>query len=740
MQEVRYLKQGERNFKAIGFKVAVPNEFGYITRINAKWQGEEENMRFALFTTKQWDAFSKSEETPHEFFFGGDFHNHINDSVLIQDLFSVRTTWMSPKLNTWLNEYKGSTLVASLICEKEKEEFKAFFEVLSEEERAEEVIKSFSEEFLKTTEIGKALKNKDIITAKQKFAEYFRNRTAPLFQVQECGEEDLKIADMACSHIFQPKPIVHAPEKIEPFDWKADPMNFSQWTIAWNRHWHWSNLARAYEKKSDERYAQEFSFELAEWLKEIPIFVDKGVSFIIGTVYEPGRLSHYLDAGLRLGKPWWESFEVFRKSKSITTDTILKFFDGVILQADYIADFRAGETYGNWGAAAAAGLLVASVMLPEYKNASKWKEIAVKRIQEILDVQFYPDGAQIELTPTYQCGAVEHIVSAIKIAKANGVELNVDIKRFEKIFEYLLKIATPNRTSPAFNDSPWKPLAQIFKSAHSLFEKRDDFLWFAEEGKRGNPPSEKSLFIPYAGYAIMRTGYGENDVYTAFDVGPYGFSHQHEDKLNFVITYGKTTLLTEGGVYNYDYSPHHLYALSSRAHNVILVDGMPQRRAEKKETHITKTPIDARWTSNSEFDYAKGIYNDGFSDGKNYVNVVHEREIKFEKKLLRWSVCDTLIPEDDSQHSYKALFHFDTEEITYLAAENKIIAGREGKKIILNPREKLQFSVEIINGVTAPEVQGWARIDSGEVVPRPAVVFTWECKGKNSVVWDICVE
>ena len=740
MQEVRYLKQGERNFKAYGFKVAVPSELSYIIRINTTWQGVEENMRFALFTTEQWNEFSKSEEAPHEFFFGGDFHNHINDSVLIQELFSVCTTWKSPKLNTWLNEYKGSTLVASLICEKEKKEFRAFFEILSEEERAEEVIKSFSEEFLKTTEIEKALENNDLITAKQKFAEYFRNRTTPLFQVQECSEEDIKIAHMACSHIFQPKPIVHAPEKIEPFDWKADPMDYSQWTIAWNRHLHWSSLARAYAKKKEECYAQEFSFELAEWIKEIPIFIDKGVSFIIGTVYEPGRLSHFLDAGLRLGDSWWESFEVFRKSKSVTADIIVNFFDGVISQAEYIADFRAGDTFGNWGAAATGGLLVAAVMLPEHKNATKWKEIAVKRIQEILDVQFYPDGAQIELTPTYQCGAVDHIVSAIKIAKANGVELDVDIKRFEKIFEYLLKIATPNRTSPAFNDSSWKPLAQIFKSAYSLFAKRDDFLWFANEGKSGNTPNEKSLFLPYAGYAIMRTGYGENDVYTAFDVGPHGFSHQHEDKLNFVITYGKTTLLTEGGVYNYDYSPRHLYSLSSRAHNVILVDGLPQRRAEKKETHTTKTPIDARWASNSEFDYAKGIYSDGFSDGKNYVNVVHEREIKFEKKLLKWSICDTLIPEDDSKHSYKALFHFDAEEITYLAIENKIIARREGKKIILNPREKLQFSVEIINGVTSPEVQGWARIDSGEVVPRPAVVFAWECKGKNSVVWDICVE
>ena len=736
MQEIRYLRKGENKLKAYGFKLVAPENPGYITRITAKWQGEEENMYFALFTDEQWKKFSETEEQAQEFAFGGDFHNHINDSVLIQELFSSLNSWQSPKLNTWLEDYKGKELITALICAREKTEFEAYFEVLTEEKRAEEVINSFSEEFIKNSDI----KNADFLIAQKKIAEYFRKRTFPLFPVHKCTDSDMEVADMACSHIFQPKPIVHNPEKIEPFSWKADPMDFSQWTIAFNRHGHWISLARAYDNTKDECYIREFEFELSKWLEEIPIFIDKGVSFILGTVYEPGRLSHYLDAGMRLVEPWWESFEIFRKSESFAETSVIKFLDGVISQADYIADFRAEDIHGNWGAAAAAGLLTAAVMLPEHKNAAKWKETAVKRIKGILKEQFYPDGAQIELTPTYQCGVLVHIVSALKIAKMNGTKLDIDMKKFENIFEYMLKISTPNRTSPAFNDSPWKPLGNVFKTAYSLFDKRDDFLWFADEGKSGSIPKEKSLFLPYAGYAIMRTGYGENDVYTAFDVGPYGFSHQHEDKLNFVITYGKTTLLTEGGVYNYDYSPHHLYALSSRAHNVILVDDMPQLRAVKKETHITKTPIDAGWISNEEFDYAKGIYCDGFSDGETCVNVVHKREIKFDKKALEWIVCDTLIPEDDKEHSYKALFHFDTEEITYIPEENKITATRDGKTLYLKPKENKQFSVEIIKGATKPEVQGWARVDSGEVLPRPVAVFKWECKGENSVLWDISVE
>lgn len=740
MYSIRYLREDNRILRAYGCEVDVPCDLEYITRINAVWHGREKNMRFALFTPGQWNSLSEIGELAAEFAFGGDFRNYIDDSVLIQERVGECENWHSPKLNTWLREHCGTTLVAALICEFEKSDFLASFEILSEDDRAKEVISGFPEDFLQDNGIKAALNVGNISDAKRLFAEHFKSRAFPVFPVSDCSDEDLEIADMACSHIFQPKPIVHQPEKVEPFDWKADPMNFAQWVIAQNRHNHWSSLARAYDKTGDEKYACEYSFELCEWLKEIPIFVDHGVAFIIGTVYEPGRLSHYLDAGFRLVGSWWESFEILRRSKSVTSDDVVKFIDGVVSQADYIADSRAEDIYGNWGAAAAAGLLTASVMLPEHSRARSWLDIAVKRIKRILEAQFYPDGAQIELTPTYQCGVLDHIITAVKIANVNGTPLDIDVSRFEKIFEYLLKIATPNRTAPAFNDSPWKPLAQVFKTAHSMFADRADFLWFADEGKSGKIPDDKSVFLPYAGYAIMRTGYTDDDLYTAFDVGPYGFSHQHEDKLNFVITYGKTTLLTEGGVYNYDYSPHHMYALSSRAHNVILVDGLPQRRADKRDTHTTDNPIDAGWISNSEFDYAKGIYCDGFSDGNSTVNVIHQREIRFEKRHRKWHVCDTLIPDDDQKHRYKALFHFDSEEIIYTPEENKITVRRDGKKLTLCPMEKLSFSVEIINGAIEPEVQGWARIDSGEVVPRPVVSFVWEAEGEVTVNWNIEVE
>ncbi len=742
MNERRYLKSNGDVFAAEGEMLTVPQELPYVLRVHAVWSGNAEGGHFGLFTPQQWEQFSNCRNKATEFAFGGTIYNHINDSVLLQEIRNVDSkNWVSGKLNSWLSAYCGEKLVAAIIGKNSEDiSLQAVrWRFVSEREREDEIISCFSETFLAEKGIADAFASGDRAKAVKYFCQYFKQRQLPVFpRKKDCSDEERKIADMALDHVYQPQPIVHEPEKIEPFCWDADPMNLAQWTIAWNRHGHWNSLARAYDASGEEKYAQEFAFELSEWLQQIPLFLNQSVSFLLGTEYEPGRLSHFLDAGIRLSGSWWESFEVFRRSKAVTPEIMLKFFDGVIQQAEYLADERACDIYGNWGAAAAAGLLTAAVMLPECSLARHWKAVAIERIRRILDAQFYPDGAQIELTPTYQCGAVEHIVSALELAEVNGVVVEgIDRKRFEQIFDYMLKIATPNRTAPAFNDSPWKPLQQIFRTAHRLFPKRRDFLWFASDGQEGQQPEEKSIFLPYAGYAIMRTGYSDADYYTAFDVGPFGFSHQHEDKLNFVISFGKTVLLSEAGVYNYDYSPRHLYALSSRAHNVILVDGLPQRRADKKETYMASNPLDAGWISNDEFDYARGRYSDGYSNGEIEVSVTHEREIQFYKKEPRWSITDTLVPEDETEHSYEVLFHFDADTLCYHPKQNSIIAERNGKRMIIKPSCGFQGSVRIITGQMEPEVQGWGRVDSGEVIARPVVIYSWKATGTSQLVWDI---
>ena len=100
-----------------------------------------------------------------------------------------------------------------------------------------------------------------------------------------------------------------------------------------------------------------------------------------------------------------------------------------------------------------------------------------------------------------------------------------------------------------------------------------------------------------------------------FDGGPFGFAHQHEDKLNLLLhAYGRT-LLTEGGNYAYDDSPMRRYALSTRSHNTIRVDGQDQnRRATYRydDPDLLTRPAGARWRTTAEYDVAEAEYDEGY--------------------------------------------------------------------------------------------------------------------------------
>jgi hypothetical protein len=130
----------------------------------------------------------------------------------------------------------------------------------------------------------------------------------------------------------------------------------------------------------------------------------------------------------------------------------------------------------------------------------------------------------------------------------------------------------------------------------------------------------------------MRSGWERKRALALREVGPFGYGHQHEDKLGVTLTAFGKPLLVEGGVYTYDASEWRRYVLSSRAHNVVLVDGQDQcRRKEPRETYVVKrrsrTCGRAAWTLTTR----PASYSEGW--GTNAVRVVkHTRHVFFSSR------------------------------------------------------------------------------------------------------------
>jgi hypothetical protein len=306
----------------------------------------------------------------------------------------------------------------------------------------------------------------------------------------------------------------------------------------------------------------------------------------------------------------------------------------------------------------------------------------------------------------------------------------------------------PNGRTPALNDGGTSGIADSMETAFELYED-PLFDWAATRGKQGTPPDHTSHYFPYAGQMVMRSGWEPDARYLIMDAGPYGFGHQHEDKLSLMMyAFGKIQLVDPGN-YAYDSSPWRRYTIDTPAHNTVMVDGQPQRRRRRpRETYLVKEPPATNcWRTSDQLDYAAGQYDEGYGDNSE-VDVTHRREVLFVKPAY-WLVVDTFTGE--GRHRYESQFHFDADEAAIDADGRTVRTIDPTSNCLIAAAAQPGQGLEIIKGQTEPTVQGfiagqrwrpsWKTPDAEppEHGKReiPTAVFTLEAEGPARMVYVV---
>jgi hypothetical protein len=266
------------------------------------------------------------------------------------------------------------------------------------------------------------------------------------------------------------------------------------------------------------------------------------------------------------------------------------------------------------------------------------------------------------------------------------------------------------------------------REAAALFPDRADFLWYATDGAKGKPPAETSHAFNWAGYFVQRSGWDPQARWLWFDGGPFGYGHQHEDKLEIILeAYGKSFLVDPGN-FTYERSKWRSYFIDSPSHNVVLVDGQPQRRrglAKDRSELIIKQPLPHIWSTSKESDYVEATYDDPFG-GAVGKGVQHTRAVLFIKPDF-WVMLDRLTAVDGAEHTYQPMFHFDCP---VKADGVRLLTRNSGEpNLTILPRTEPGLSVSIVEGQEEP-VQGW--LTSGGIsAVRPAPVGMYKVQGKT---------
>ena len=574
----------------------------------------------------------------------------------------------------------------------------------------------------------------DFIAAKKTLVEYIKFRKNPKWHINwqdyykpevRNANEDLSYADRYAENVLLSCGTWYDFEN--NIDWTSNhaPDNYVEWTWHLNRLSHWIVLGRAYWATGNEKYAKAFVRQLNSWIDQCVIPQKFNA---VGSAWRT------IDTGVRASGSWPYAFYYFLSSSFSDDESVFKMIKSFY---EHGVHLRTHNTSNNWLAIEMNGLFTIGTLFPEFKDSEEWLNYSVNRLVEEELKSFYPDGAQIELAPGYHELSVSNIVGVYKLAKLNGIQLPQQyVSRLEKAFEYYEKLMMPDGTIPALNDSRWLLSKDYFAYGAELFPQRDDFKYIATDGKEGKKPSLKSVWMPWAGWYVMRSGWNKDDYYALFEVGPYGAAHQHEDKLSFVLyAYGKR-LITEAGFYPYDQSDWHKYALSARGHNVARVDGKDQNREAVKnidKISYSPQPLDNKWISKRKYDYGEGIYSEGYGPLLDKT-VTHNRTLKFVKNKY-WVVTDTFTPSDTFNHTYDTWFHFSTPSYGINDELGVVYSDEQNSANIAIIALSGESTVKLIKGQKTPEIQGWLPAPGGsnEFHCEPIATPVYHISGKGVV-------
>ena len=487
--------------------------------------------------------------------------------------------------------------------------------------------------------------------------------------------------------------------------WKVNPTAnaYREWTWQLSRHHEWRCLGWCYRQTGDEKYTRAFVDFISTWCEqaECPENLSGGATECWRTI----------EAGIRLTKNWNYAIHAFYRSPEVSDHLLTTVFKSVWEHGYRLRNF---STAANWLIMEMAGLSHIVMLYPIFKKTADWKEYAFRRLSEEIDVQVYPDGFQYELSTGYHGTVAGNYNIIIHTSRAMEYQIPEAVeKNLERTFEMYMKLCRPDRKTPSLNDGSNAGVKGACALGLSYFPHREDFRWFATDGKEGDAPTYDDIALPYSGMASMRTDWEKDGIWFFMDAGPFGKGHQHEDKLNVLMfAYGKA-VLSDPGNYAYDNSDMRRFIIDTRAHNCALVDGMSQCRRPRYKWYpeMISQRSDMKWYFSKEVSAVEGVYDEGY--GAEFLPVTHRRKSIFFKRGVCGSLPFALIIDrfesgDGAEHEYAVSYQLDVQPHT---VNDGIFTADHGDGVTMNIIGSV--SPEVIVAQKTPIYIGWRPDHSG---------------------------
>lgn len=607
------------------------------------------------------------------------------------------------------------------------------------------------EQFLRSLDLAKpelaavkqALDANDLPRAEHEFIAYFRQR--PLqspFLINWEGmtrKPDYKdsVADAALAgHFNDGYSVYDAPPT--GLDWYGCPLScVTRMPLL-------AAPRRAYHHTRDPRYLRFMVDHILGYIKAYPIEEFAGKSS------DTGWTSHTVVAKAwywcMIPERFWDlsdTLTLVRTAPEMSDEELLTILHRLYEECGYLETQIQTwvDRRHNGGCAMIRGFVMACTILQDFPQAQKWLGFNAELAAQYTDAAFYPDGMCVELTTAYSLGT-SYEMQLMAYALRDRPAMQAQKQHVAEMITCLAGLSDPMGTVPSFGDlyagkvgsgvyapaAEWAGLSWVPTVLGSAKEPAPPFTDWPVAGQEA-----------WCGYHTMRSGWDPQARFMAIDCGPWGTTHQHGDRLSFVITaLGTRFVIDPSGTRYAANTPDSFISrqCSGFLHNTVTVDGVDEFMGAIPLEG--KAALTNRWEHGDHYSLFAGSYS--FRPVK---PVDWERRVVFADKAY-WLLQDVLTgeqPEADVEQNFQFEADIQIEfkgNITLAKAPNgamlalvpleggltpKLSVGDKAPHVSYWPDGKPKTVLCAEDGREQKHGRGWTGRSGDKLIPAPAVTY-----------------
>jgi hypothetical protein len=523
-------------------------------------------------------------------------------------------------------------------------------------------------------------------------------------------------------------------------------------------------LLAAWHHSQDERYIRFIVDHSLEYIAAYPIatFANKHSN--------EGNRGHYV-----VGPPtWWclcpnrldqwaHAVSVLRRCDCVTDAELFAILRRMFEETRYLltqVDFWVDRQHNVAGFDVRV-IAELCAIFADFAEAADWRRRDCDWLRRYVTDAFYPDGLYKELTLGYSSSVVLQLCRSVD-ALAAAAELRGQLMPMVEAF---VGMARPDGFVPSFGDasgrhlsnilhqpvtdalgSAWlaalgRPLAGAIRSTadcHARLAPIDD-AW-AERVLAAPPPFTSWPAADaeiWGGYYAMRSSWEPTANYLMIDGGPWGTTHQHMDRLSFVLSAGGVNFITDpcNTLYANNEPDARLSTLHAGfVHNTVTVDGVDEFAMDMAAECATDTPLSNRWERG-----AHHVLFAGHFDFAPLRPVVWQRRVLFVDGAY-WLIQDVLTGEPASV-DVEINFQFEEEIDVTVGGDQALATAAAGPclgvvfagsplsaRVVVGDETPQPTCSTQYGSYTEPRMfgqgRGWIARVGKSILPAPALVFT----------------